>query len=602
MVRSGRARRILTAPMVRRLEKYELLEEIGHGGMATVFRARDAVLDRPVAVKILHPHLRAAPEARARFQREAQSVARLRHPRVMEIYDFSGEGSEEAYLVAELLTGPTLKAFREAQERMPAEIAACFAHSIGEALQAAHEAQIIHRDVKPENVLLHEAREVKLTDFGIADMVDAHSMTATGQILGSPGHMAPEQIEGKDADGRTDEFSLGTVLYYLATGRLPFAGRNPHQILKRIVDGDYVDPLRVEPAVGGRLAAIIARSLETNPDDRYPTVGAMIADLEGFLAEAGIDDPHAALAAYLKDPDGESARLRASTVPRLVEAGQRASDAGDVPRALDYYNRVLALEPGHPEVLKLVRRVGMDRRRRTMAAFGLGLSALGVLSASAAIAVWPEGGGREPPVDPRTFIVAGPRDAAPADAPRDADAPRGDAGSADAGATDAGPGAGDAGRRRPVVLRPAVEREPVPVILITDPTVVAVSVDGGPFRESTQRLSMTPGRHRLLLRPTSANTPRGERRLTLVVPSGVPEFRSELLALPYREAVLIVDGPLDGEVQVEDVRGALGEYLHLTMDADERLVTVRIVPEGGSPVVETARIHAGRIARLTVGR
>lgn len=172
--------------MLRKVEKYEIEEEIGHGGMATVYRAQDTVLDRAVALKILHPHLRSAEEARRRFQREARSVARLRHPRVLEIYDFSGEGSTEAFIAAELLTGPTLKQWRESHQEVPAEIAACFVIEIARALEAAHEAKIVHRDVKPENVLLHEDRELKLTDFGIADMVDSQSMTATGQILGSP--------------------------------------------------------------------------------------------------------------------------------------------------------------------------------------------------------------------------------------------------------------------------------------------------------------------------------------------------------------------------------------------------------------------------------
>ncbi|MCA9580752.1 MAG: serine/threonine protein kinase, partial [Myxococcales bacterium] len=147
--------------MLRKLSKYEILDEIGHGGMATVFRGRDSRLDRPVAVKILHPHLQSAPEARARFTREARSVARLHHPNILEIYDNSDESSEESYIVTELLTGPTLKAFVEKTGPMPAEIAAAFTAEIAQALGAAHDANIVHRDVKPENVLIHEQRTVK---------------------------------------------------------------------------------------------------------------------------------------------------------------------------------------------------------------------------------------------------------------------------------------------------------------------------------------------------------------------------------------------------------------------------------------------------------
>jgi len=247
--------------MLRRLGKYELLDEIGHGGMATVYRARDAKLDRLVAIKVLHPHLQKAPEARVRFTREAQSVAKLEHPHIVQVYDYSGEDSDESFIAAELLTGPTLKRFAEDHPEIPPEIAACMGLQIARALGAAHARGIVHRDVKPENVMLHERRLVKLTDFGIAQMVDSQSFTATGQILGSPGHMAPEQIEGGDVDARTDLFSLGTVLYFLAVGRLPFTGRNPHQVLKRIVDGEVADPLRIRPALGAPLRAIILKAL-----------------------------------------------------------------------------------------------------------------------------------------------------------------------------------------------------------------------------------------------------------------------------------------------------------------------------------------------------
>src|SRR5690349_324093 len=165
--------------------------------MATVYRALDRRLERCVAVKVMHPHLRGTGEARARFAREARAVARLKHPAILEIYDYSGSDSDDAYIATELLTGPTLKAFVESVTEVPGEIAACIGVELAAALAAAHAEGIIHRDVKPENVLLHQGRDIKLTDFGIADMLDPSMshMTATGQLLGSPAHMAPEQVE-----------------------------------------------------------------------------------------------------------------------------------------------------------------------------------------------------------------------------------------------------------------------------------------------------------------------------------------------------------------------------------------------------------------------
>ncbi len=314
--------------MLRKLEKYEVLDEIGHGGMATVYRARDSSLDRFVALKVLHPHLQRTSEARARFTREAKSVAKLRHPHILEIYDYSGEASDETYIAAELLTGPTLKDFVLKQRELPAEIAACIALQLADALGAAHAKGIIHRDVKPENVLIHEDRCVKLTDFGIAYMVDAHTFTVTGQILGSPGHMAPEQVEGGTSDARSDVFSLGTVVYFCATGRLPFIGRNPHHLLKLLLEGEYPDPLRLRPSIGAELAQIMNKALSRAPGDRYPSADEMADRLRDFLTEMGIDDPDETLARYLAAPNEVTEQLEQNAVQRLLVLGAAAAKAG----------------------------------------------------------------------------------------------------------------------------------------------------------------------------------------------------------------------------------------------------------------------------------
>ncbi len=364
--------------VIRKIEKYEILDEIGHGGMATVYRARDSDLDRFVAVKVLHPHLQRAPEARSRFAREARSVAKLRHPHILEIYDYSGEDSPETYIAAELLTGPTLKDFVEQSIDVPAEIAACFAIQIGRALKQAHDGGVIHRDVKPENVLIHENDCVKLTDFGIAHLVEQNTFTATGQILGSPGHMAPEQIERGDCDRRSDIFSLGTVLYFVATGRLPFLGRNPHHMIKQLLEGEYPDPLRLKPAVGGDLKRIIARALQRNPEDRYQTADEMVTDLESFVHEMGVEDPSATLKRYLGDPSGVTAELTALAIPALLSRGSLAVKLGDIARAQDAYNRVLALDDGNHTALKRLSSLGRRQRvRASLVVVGILLALIG---------------------------------------------------------------------------------------------------------------------------------------------------------------------------------------------------------------------------------
>lgn len=589
--------------MLRKLEKYEIIEELGHGGMATVYRATDTVLEREVALKVMHPHLRAAEEARRRFHREARSVARLRHPRVLEIYDFSGEGSEEAYIAAELLTGPTLKQWREQQSEVPAEIAACAAIEIAQALEAAHAAGIVHRDVKPENVLLHENRELKLTDFGIADMLDAQSMTATGQILGSPGHMAPEQIEGKDCDARTDLFSLGTVIYYLATGRLPFTGRNPHQVLKRIIDGEYADPLRVNPTIGGRLRAIIVKALERDVAARYQSAREVIADLEAFVAEAGITDAQAMLERYLKDPEKVGAEIRAETIDRLIAHGARASDAGDVPVALDYYNRVLALDEGNERVLKLIERVGMDRRRRMLLRAGAGLMAFGALTTVSAWVLWPSGARDDErplvgPIDaPLADADAGHADAGAADA--SGDSSRDPAalvvsvdGGRDAAAPEVVPRRRDAGR-----VRPVVSHAPRLVRFIPTPSNVLIGVDGRPPLPWGQLTTteLTPGRHRVRLIPRSEiATTYQETALVIAVEAGEGEQPVELNLEPA-PAVILVDSSVPGEVIVGRGRrrGRTGAAIVVPMRMVRENLHVEVRAAGHQPFGEMFQLTAG---------
>jgi len=187
----------LAHDMKPQLDKYELISVLGHGGMATVYLARDRRLGRNVAVKIIHPHLRDDLEIGARFVREARVVAKLHHPNIVEVFDVSEPGELERYLVVELVEGSSLRKFLAENGRMPAKIAAAMAIEIADALEHAHQNGVIHRDIKPENVLIADkgSGRVKITDFGIAKILDAQGVTVTGQVLGSPSHMAPEQIE-----------------------------------------------------------------------------------------------------------------------------------------------------------------------------------------------------------------------------------------------------------------------------------------------------------------------------------------------------------------------------------------------------------------------
>ncbi|MDH5490843.1 MAG: protein kinase, partial [Myxococcales bacterium] len=550
--------------MIRKLEKYEILEEIGHGGMATVYEARDTRLERRVAIKILHPHLRRSPEARRRFTREAKSVARLRHPNILEIYDYSGEDSEESYIAAELLTGPTLKVLVEEGRELPAEFAACMALQIAEALAAAHQSGIVHRDVKPENVLLHENRCLKLTDFGIAQMVDAQGFTATGQILGSPGHMAPEQIEGGAIDARTDVFALGTVLYYLALGRLPYTGRNPHQVLKRIMDADYPDPLRVRPSIGETLRGIILRAMALDPAERYQNAAEFSQDLREFVARAGIEDPAAALERYLLDPEEASETLRRAIVERYVSLAQAASRRGERAEALRLLDRVLALDEGNEAALALVERIAARPGHRWIylvaagALLGLGALAYDSMPWSPDGDSLADAGLLGAPSDAGGGDAEGGADALTPPPPDASEAPPADAGARlpDARASDpdaSAPRIG-LGMRR---IRPpnSATNAPRLVRFRPSPANVSVRIDGAPPRAygpSFQEISLPPGPHTFVFEsPTGCCE---SRTLELRIPPGEEPYLLRA-TLPFRPARLIVSTSVPATVSVQPGAG-----------------------------------------------
>jgi serine/threonine-protein kinase len=376
-----------TPTLIRRIDRYELLEPVGSGGMAVVYRGRDTALDREVAVKLLHPHLAARAESRARFSREARAVARLSHPNIVEIYDYAGDAALESYLVTEFVPGRTLRAFAEEEGIAFPEVGALLARALADALVHAHAAGVIHRDLKPENVLVLEAggrRAVKLVDFGIARIVAADDrMTMTGALVGSPNHMAPEIIEGREADARSDLFSLGTLLYWLATGRMPFAAPNPTATLRRVIEGDYEDPRHASALVSDALAAVVAGALAADPERRTPTALALRDALDVALAGAGLADPAAELQAFLRDPAGYQRALR----PRLSAAALAQADAalerGETARGMKLLDRVLALDPGDAAVAGRLRRIErsarLRRAARRVAAGALAVACAGAL-------------------------------------------------------------------------------------------------------------------------------------------------------------------------------------------------------------------------------
>jgi serine/threonine protein kinase len=356
------------------LDKYEILQEIGHGGMATVYRARDRRLNREVAIKVIHRHLRESPEVGRRFQSEARAVAKVKHPNIVEVYDVSSEKEEEKYLVVELIRGITLRQLLIEQGALPPEIAACIAVEVCRAIAVAHREGVVHRDIKPENVLLSmgaapdstssggDAARVKLTDFGIAKLLDAQGVTHTGQVLGSPAHMAPEQIEGGDVDARADIFGTGVLFYEMLTGVLPFEGKNPAQVLRKVLEGITLPPERQSPRAGSAYGQIALKALSRDPDERYSSAPEFEEVLLRELRDLGVQEVRTEIGHYLDDPQGYKEKHEQQIPDVLARLGREAREHGEILRAAALFNRALAYRPDDTQLLADV--VGLARRDR----------------------------------------------------------------------------------------------------------------------------------------------------------------------------------------------------------------------------------------------
>ncbi len=254
--------------------------------MAEVYLAHDDVLDRDVALKVLSGRYSDDEEFVERFRREAQSAAALSHPNIVSIFD-RGESEDGTYYIAmEYLPGGTLKDRIVKRGALPARTAAAVALQIAEALQAAHASGVVHRDIKPHNILITESGDIKVTDFGIARAASSSTMTRTGSILGTAHYLSPEQAMGEPVGPASDIYSLGVVLYEMLTGELPYDAETPIGIAMKHVNGHLKEPIEVDPSIPKGINAITMRMLARNPEDRYRDTAELIADLsrvsEGF--------------------------------------------------------------------------------------------------------------------------------------------------------------------------------------------------------------------------------------------------------------------------------------------------------------------------------
>jgi eukaryotic-like serine/threonine-protein kinase len=263
--------------------RYRLEARIGAGGMSTVYRALDETLQRQVAIKLMNREVASDSDQLERFRREARAVAQLSHPHIVGVID-AGEDEGRPYIVFEYVEGETLKERIRRMGRLPISEAVAYAIEIARALGAAHARHIVHRDVKPQNVLIDEEGSAKVTDFGIARTLDEEALTADGRVLGTTDYVSPEQALGQHVTGQSDLYALGIVLYEMLTGEVPFKGESQVAVAMKHVREMLPDVQAKRPEVSAALAAVVDTATAKAQEDRYADDAELIADLEDVLA------------------------------------------------------------------------------------------------------------------------------------------------------------------------------------------------------------------------------------------------------------------------------------------------------------------------------
>ncbi|MDF2628899.1 MAG: serine/threonine protein kinase [Symbiobacteriaceae bacterium] len=305
--------------------RYRIEERIGGGGMSLVYRAYDQQLDRAVAVKVLRGQFGSDEDFVRRFRREAQNAASLSHPNVVQIYDV-GRDDEQYFIVMELVEGQTLKELINAQGPLPIAEASRIAMEILAALSHAHNNRIVHRDIKPHNILIARDGRVKVTDFGIARATTTDTVTHTGSIMGSAHYFSPEQANGLPTDEKSDIYSTGIVLYEMVTAAVPFQGDSPISVALKHIRDRVVPPSSRNSEVPAELDVIILRALEKEQEDRYPSADAMREVLEQFAIDHAAGRTHMSSGDF---PTMDLRGMRGRKTRRQVESGAVDEDDAD---------------------------------------------------------------------------------------------------------------------------------------------------------------------------------------------------------------------------------------------------------------------------------
>jgi len=338
-----------------KIEGYDSFEQIALGGMATVYKARKVSLDKPVAIKVLFPHLAQDSVYIERFKREAQTAARVQHDNIVNVIDY-GESDGSHYIVMEYYDGVTLEQLLEANQSIPPDICCAVLLNVCYGLEAAHAANLVHRDIKPANVIFTRNGGVKIADFGLARALDKMtSVTQHGKIIGTPAYMSPEQTRGDTVGTQSDIFSLGVVAFELACSRRPFEGRNYAEVVDNIQS--FIPELvsEINPLIGERFSSVVERMLGKESDDRYAHIAEAVLDLEEAIDEAGFKRDRRTLGRYVTNPEKYLKEFRNSRLKRLRKNEPEAGTGSA--KLIAYFRQVLFLDPANERARDMLKRL-----------------------------------------------------------------------------------------------------------------------------------------------------------------------------------------------------------------------------------------------------
>jgi serine/threonine-protein kinase len=339
-----------------RFGRYEILDKLGEGAMGVVYRARDDTLGRVVALKMLSSEVDAATEQYQRFQREAEAIGRLNHPHIVKVYDL-GSSDGQLYMAMELLEGRDLRALIEQREPIAFADRIRIMAEICEGLEYAHSRGVVHRDVKPANIVVTAAGRVKILDFGLARVATRQTITKRGVILGTPDYMAPEQATGQAVHPLSDMFAAGVVFYEFLTLQKPFVGRTLHSVLYQIISEHPSPVLTLNPDVPARLASIVHRMLEKEPERRFESMAEVAQRVRVIHAAYRRSRSRSALPVESgPDPDDPSPEEHRRRIRGHLTRGQEHLSAGQVERAIAEMDEALVLDPHCTEALELIWR------------------------------------------------------------------------------------------------------------------------------------------------------------------------------------------------------------------------------------------------------